>query len=55
MTHSKYGLARVAKAKGERERAHQLAIEALDYLSHAATSHRLVNQIQDFLKEIEIE
>ncbi len=51
--HAKYGLARVALAKGERDKARQIAREVLNDLSRTITSHRLLNEIQDFLKNLD--
>jgi tetratricopeptide (TPR) repeat protein len=51
--HAKYGLARVALAKGEREEARQIAQELLDGLLRTVTFHRLLNEIQNFLKSLE--
>lgn len=53
LINSLYGLARVAKAKGERDKARQLALEGLDYLSRAAPSHWLLKQIRVFLQSLE--
>ncbi len=51
--YAKYGLARVALAKGERDKARQIAQEVLNDLSRTVTSHRLLNEIQGFLKSLE--
>ncbi len=50
--HAKYGLARVALAKGERDKAHQIAQELLNDLLRTVTSHKLLNEIQIFLKNL---
>jgi hypothetical protein len=54
IVYAKYGLAQVAKARGERDKAHHLALEAWNDLSRSVTSHRILNQIQDFLKSLEV-
>lgn len=51
--YAKFGLARIAQIKGERDKARRLAQEALNDLLRAVTSHRLLNEIQDFLKSLE--
>jgi len=51
--YAKYGLARVALAKGERDKARQIAQELLDDLSRTVTSHRLLNEIHRFLESLE--
>jgi LuxR family glucitol operon transcriptional activator len=51
--HAKYGLARVAQAKGESHQARQIAQEVLGDLSRTVTSHRLLNEIRNFLKDLE--
>ncbi len=51
--YAKYGLARIAQAKGEKDTARQLAQEALDSLARSVSSHRLLDQIQGFLKSLE--
>jgi LuxR family glucitol operon transcriptional activator len=51
--YAKYGPARIAQVKGERDKARRLAQEALNDLSRSVPSHRLLNQIQDFLKNLE--
>jgi LuxR family glucitol operon transcriptional activator len=48
-----YGLARVALAKGERDKARQIAQKALSDLERTVTSHRLLNEIRDFLKNLD--
>ncbi len=53
VVNTKYGLARVAQARGERDKARQLAQEAWDIFSCQLTSHRLLNQIRDFLQSLE--
>ncbi len=51
--YAKYGLARVALAKGERDKAREIAQEVLSDLSRTVTSHKLLNEIRDFLKGLE--
>jgi LuxR family transcriptional regulator, glucitol operon activator len=53
--YSKYGQACVARAKGERDKALQLARETKEELSRLVNSHRLLNQLADFLKSLEVE
>jgi hypothetical protein len=48
--YAKYGLARVALAKGERDKARQIAQEVLNDLSRTVTSHKLLNEIQKISK-----
>lgn len=50
--HAKYGLARLALKKGEREKALQLAQEAWSDLSQTVRFHRLLSEIQDFLQSL---
>jgi len=47
--YGKYGLARVAHAKGEISKAHKLAQEALDTISRFRVGHRLRKEVKDFL------
>jgi LuxR family glucitol operon transcriptional activator len=54
-SYAKYGLACIAQGKGERDKARQLALEALSDLSRSVSSHRLLSQVQDFLKSLEAE
>lgn len=49
----KYGLARVAQARGEIDKAIQLARQVLGELSQLQVSHRLLKQITDFLRDLE--
>jgi len=49
----KYGLAGVAKLKGDKDRARQLAQEALSDVLRSLPSHRLLNQIQALLRSLE--
>src|SRR5438067_657605 len=51
--YAKYGLARIAQAKGETDKARQIAQKVLNDLSRTATFHRLLNEIQNFLKSQE--
>lgn len=51
--YAKYGLARIALAKGEREKARQMAQEVLSDLARVGTSHRLSNDIHHFLEDLE--
>ena len=53
--YAKYGQACVARAKGERDKALQLGVEAKEQLSRLVHSHRLLNQLDDFLKSLEVE
>jgi predicted negative regulator of RcsB-dependent stress response len=53
MPYAKYGLARVAQVKGERDKARQIAQEILTDLSRAFTAHKLLNEIHIFLKSLE--
>jgi LuxR family transcriptional regulator, glucitol operon activator len=53
--YAKYGQASVARAKGERDKALQLARETKEQLSRLVHSHRLLNQLDDFLKSFEVE
>lgn len=53
--YAKYGLARLARLKGEKALAYQLAQEAFIGLSHAVRSHRLLPEIDEFLKRLEKE
>ena len=47
--YAKFGLARVALARGERNEACQIAKEVLDYL--LGTSHKLEGEIRKFLAD----
>lgn len=51
--YAKYGLARVALAKGERDKACQIAQELLSDLSLGGASHKLLDEIANFLKVLE--
>ena len=53
--YAKYWQATVARAKGERDKALQLARETREELSRLVNSHRLLNQLDDFLKSLEDE
>ncbi len=53
VVYTNFGLAQVAKAKGEWEKARQLAEEAMEALSYEITSHRLLKQIDNFLQSLE--
>jgi len=46
VVNTKYGLARVAQARGERDKARQLAQEAWDIFSCQLTSHRLLQSLE---------
>jgi tetratricopeptide (TPR) repeat protein len=50
---AKYGIARVALARGERDKARQVALETLEDLLHTVGSHKLSNEIENFLKSLE--
>jgi hypothetical protein len=52
MIYAKYALARIAHIKCEHDKARRLAQEALSDLSRVATSNRLLNQLDDFLKSL---
>jgi LuxR family glucitol operon transcriptional activator len=52
-SHAKYGLARIALAKGERDKARQMAEEVLNDLARTVTSHKLMDEIREFLKGLE--
>jgi LuxR family transcriptional regulator, glucitol operon activator len=49
--YAKFGLARIAQAKGERDKARELAQEVLGDLRRTGTSHKLLNEIYSFLKD----
>jgi hypothetical protein len=51
--YAKYGLARVAQAKGETDIARQIAQKVLSDLSRTVPSHNLLNEIRIFLKDVE--
>ena len=53
MMHAKYGLAAVAKAKGEKDEAIRLAQETREELSRLLKAHYLLDQVNDLLKELE--
>jgi tetratricopeptide (TPR) repeat protein len=53
LIYAKYGLARVALAKGDREKARFLAQEAREELSLSIASHRLLDQIENLLKDLD--
>jgi LuxR family glucitol operon transcriptional activator len=50
--YAKYGLARVALAKGERDKARQIAQEVQDVLLRTCPSHKLLKEIPNFLKSL---
>ena len=52
--YAKYGLARVAKEKGDKETASRLAADILKELTRFTPAHQLITQIQTFLKSLEI-
>lgn len=51
--YAQYGLARVALAKGERDKARQMAEAVLDDLVRTAPSHKLTDEIRNLLKGLE--
>lgn len=53
VVYAKYGLSKVAIAKGEREKAIKLAQEAKEDLFRLVTSHQFLKEIDDLLKELE--
>lgn len=55
LMYAKYGLACVAQAKGEIEKARQLAEDTLQALSRLIACHRLLKQIQDLLESLKVD
>ena len=53
LIYAKYGLARVALAKGDREKTQFLAQEAREELSRSIASHQLLGQIENLLKALD--
>jgi tetratricopeptide (TPR) repeat protein len=51
--YAKYGLARVARENNETDKARQIAQEVLSDLSRTVPSHNLLNEIRNFLKDLE--
>jgi LuxR family glucitol operon transcriptional activator len=51
--YTKYGLARVAWARGNKEEARRLAQDILEVLSRFTSSHQLLSQINTFLNNLE--
>lgn len=50
--YAQYGLARVALAKGAKDKARQMAEAVLDALTRTVPSHKLMNEIRDFLQSL---
>ena len=51
--YTKYGLARVAWARGNKEQARRLAQDILEVLSRFTSSHQLLSQVNVFLSNLE--
>ena len=51
--YAKYGLACVARENGETDKARQIAQEVLRDLSRTVPYHHLLNEIHNFLKDLE--
>ena len=50
---ARFGLARIAQAKGNPNKAHQLAQKMFDDLSRLLPSHRLLKEVTDFLHSLD--